>query len=1521
MQQRVQPFLGRLVAACLVAAAWGAAPLHGEEAREDANLRRGRILYKSGKYNEAITELKIALRRNPRLGEALLWAGKSHARISEFDQAEEYLKQAVQILPDSEDGWAELTTAYLELDGRERAKGQHDRAREFLEKAESAAKTLLQRQPKEKESYELLVRLAKHKGGVFRDAQQFDKEREMFEEALGYCEKVLEKDPNDVSTHLDRIHILVGLRRLKDAERRCNEVLKINDKLHEPKLIIAQIKRADGDNDGALKVLSDLLVQKPTQIEAMLRRAEIYLDQQKYEEALTDANEAIRLTNKNPYANFIRGCVYMQLKKLDAAITELQFAAAGLPKHLPSHFWLARCLLMKDRLADGIEELNTVVKLDPRFTTARLVLASAHLQRGYHDGAVNTLTEALHFDAKNVEVYRLLGVAYLHKGEHERAEAMFQKMLKVDPGAARAHQVLAGIALAKGKIDEAIGHCRDALEVEPRNVDVHFLLGLAYMRRQRFEGAKAEFEHVLRLRERHPGARMNLAAVHIQLREFDLAQEQLQRCIDEDPSLAKPRYALARLFMVQRKFDKAEAELTAILKTETERGNVHLAMAELHLAKQEKDKAIQAAKAALSIDPKLLDARAFLGRLYIEDQNWSGALAEFEAALRDNPKYERAYEAALIQVYLGRYPEAQKLFERAVQNDVSTPLSLAGAAAALQLSGDHRAALASISQADAQKPQDPLIALQTLNVLLGQCDAANAKTLLNQAKAYLPDTIRDAYLSYIESLGDDKARSRAVSDALTRIIFFGARGWHQQAEEGCALLIKLFPDNMFPYTVLANVYLATGKPEKEVAILQKLIEVTPKDTRHRIRLAKRLGDLGRFPEARKELEAAAKADDKAAEPLVELGIYFLRMAQPDLAAEQAQKALKLDENNTRALALLAQCLLNDRKLDEARVILRRITENKDAGKGDLTARLLLAEIDLNEGRVDKALPQFEECVKADPKSIPAHMGLGAAYHLKGKLREAIEQFELVLNLDATYAQALIALSRAYRDANRLDLSLDYCERAAEVNPADVAVRFELAAIRMAQRKYPEAIAEYTRVLKDRPNDFRARLGIAQALFESGDRQTAVTQLTELIAQSPNLAPARATLVAFYKRLGEVDKAQAELERLVTAPDVGLAGGYDLAVVYIHKDRLPAALALADDLLKARENEPPYLVLRAVALQLRGDLAGAVEALRRALEAAPKNPRLASLLANALVAAGKPTEARQAIDTVDLGPELQGAYRKLLEHLSVGGEKSRLIANALNQAALYADANWLTLARDRYEQLVKDLPPGNLAALHLLASIYERMSDGPKCVETYQRMLQATPDHEPALFRLAAHHLAAKNYEGAASAYRTLLARKADDVGLQLGLATVLQRQKKTQEAVDLYKRILKQDPNNAVAYNNLAWLYAVETKDLKAAEELGNKALTLTDAKGAAGAAIRDTVGWIHYITERYDKAMELAREAVDGMPGSAEVQYHLGMIYFKKNLRASAARHLLLALRLDPEFEFKDEINQVLDRIRQRKP
>jgi len=1490
------------VAASLLAPA-GAA---GGQAAEDPALRRGRIYFNTGKYTKAIGELRTALRRNNRNPEAHLWIGKAYARTSEFDKAVEHLQQAAELQPNNEDSYRELGSAFLEIAGRRKAKGQAEAADEFIQKADQTATRLLQLKPKEKESYEFLMRLA-------RDRGQLDK-------SLAHAEKVLEIDPNDISTHLDRIDLLLRANRVKEAEQRCHEVLKINPQLRRPKLVLARIKQASGDLKGALETLTALLAEKKTEIQALLHRAEIYLAMQRYEEALADANEALRLTNRNPYANFIRGSVYMRLKKLDDAVHEYQQAAAGLPGHLPSHFWLARCYLMKENLRAAIEELNSVVKINPRFTPARLVLASAHLQQGYPDGAANTLLDALHYDPNNVEVRRLLGVAYLHKGEHDLALKQFQEMVNQDREAPRAHQILAGIALAKGDIDGAVTHCLKALDVEPKNVDVHFLLGLAYLRRNRLDGAKRQFERVLELRGRHPGARMNLAAVHLRLREFDLAQEQYQRCIEEDPTLTKPRYNLARLYILQRKFDKAETELNQLLKIESEKAKVHLALAELHRAKGEKDKATQAAKTALTIDPKLHAARIFMARLHMADQNWPGALEELSAALKEDARYAPAYEAAIIQVYLGRYDEAVRLFEQAIGNDIQRAASFAGAAAALQLKGDYRAALANVSQADKEKGQDPLIALQNANLYLAQADAANARTLIRGAH-YVPKPIREAYLGLLDHFAGDKAKCKAIADALTRVIFYGSRGWHTEAEQNCNLLLKLAPNNTFAYTVLANTYLATGKPEKEIDVVRRLIDVAPKEPKHRRRLGSLYVRVGRFKEAREQFEKAVEIAPHDADSRLALAAYFLRMAQYDLAIEQAQAVLEADKNNAKALALLSRCYLADRKLDEAKEALQRLTSLKGEATPGTLPLLQLAELNLLEGKIDKAIGLYNKAIEKDPKSVQARVGLGQALRRKGKTGEAVEQFRKVLSIDSTNSGALLALAQIYHATRRLDLALDICQRAAKISPSAPQVRFELAAIQLDRGRHDDAIAQYKDVLKARPNDLRARIGIAEALFQSGDHSGAIQHLTNLMKQQPQPVPlAKAALIRFYKRLGEIDKAQEQLETLVQLTP-RLLGAYDLTVLYIHKDKLDDAIRLIDASLKQQTN-PSLLLAKGTALQLKGQIPEAIQAFTEARKDNAENPRLASLLANAQLAAAQPAKAIEAIKSVKVQPDLLDAYLKLIDRLKSGGDKARLTANALNQAALYADSNWLTLARERYQKLLNDLP-GNLAILHLLADTYERLRDRPNAMATYQRMLEGRPAYEPALRNLARHHLASDEPAKAAQAFRALLKAKPDNIDLRLALATTLQRQKKIQEAIDLYKTIIKDQPSHPIAYNNLAWIYASEqkSKDLKQAEALATKAVDLTSADTAAGAAVRDTLAWIYYLTERYDKAMDLAQRAADGMPGSAEVHYHLGMIYFKRNHRASAARHLTLTLQLDPDFEHKDEVNSALDRIRRGTP
>ena len=53
-------------------------------------------------------------------------------------------------------------------------------------------------------------------------------------------------------------------------------------------------------------------------------------------------------------------------------------------------------------------------------------------------------------------------------------------------------------------------------------------------------------------------------------------------------------------------------------------------------------------------------------------------------------------------------------------------------------------------------------------------------------------------------------------------------------------------------------------------------------------------------------------------------------------------------------------------------------------------------------------------------------------------------------VDSTNSGALLALANIYRRTGRLDLALDTCEHAKKISPSAPQVRFEMAAIQIAQ---------------------------------------------------------------------------------------------------------------------------------------------------------------------------------------------------------------------------------------------------------------------------------------------------------------------------------------------------------------------------------------------------------------------------------------------------------------------------------------
>jgi Flp pilus assembly protein TadD len=119
----------------------------------------------------------------------------------------------------------------------------------------------------------------------------------------------------------------------------------------------------------------------------------------------------------------------------------------------------------------------------------------------------------------------------------------------------------------------------------------------------------------------------------------------------------------------------------------------------------------------------------------------------------------------------------------------------------------------------------------------------------------------------------------------------------------------------------------------------------------------------------------------------------------------------------------------------------------------------------------------------------------------------------------------------------------------------------------------------------------------------------------------------------------------------------------------------------------------------------------------------------------------------------------------------------------------------------------------------------------------------------------------------------------------------------TAKAIDLYKKALQIDPNNAPASNNLAYLMVENNQNVDVALTLAQTARRiLPDSPETA-----DTLGWVYFYKGNYGGARDLLESAVKENPDSASVQFHLGMVYSKLNDKTDAQSHLKKAIALDP--------------------
>ncbi|HZU44242.1 MAG TPA: tetratricopeptide repeat protein [Terriglobales bacterium] len=589
----------------------------------------------------------------------------------------------------------------------------------------------------------------------------------------------------------------------------------------------------------------------------------------------------------------------------------------------------------------------------------------------------------------------------------------------------------------------------------------------------------------------------------------------------------------------------------------------------------------------------------------------------------------------------------------------------------------------------------------------------------------------------------------------------------------------------------------------------------------------------------------------------ELVAVYGRSDLANKAIEEYRLAIENDPSSEYLNAGLAELYAKTGRIRdavlEAQDILKRDPNNLEAHK--LLGRIYLRSLgDMQNGTQSQnvlklAIEQYQQIVKLEPNNADDHVLLGRLYRLNNELLKAENEFKTAVHLEPDSEEAITTLAYLYNEEGDSKRAIDALSSVPDTDRSS-KLYLALGYTYEEQKDYKKAIAAYRKATELDHDNLDAVRGLAQNLVNDGQTDAALEQYKIIAESNPEDPSTYLRMAEIYRRTGKFDLALENLKKAESMVQDSLEVPYNMAVVYEAQGRFEDAAQILQDLLKKSEKpDANYTV-------------------------AEKNNRAVFLERLGLVYRDMNNDTA-AIETfrkmIPLGDDnAERGYQQIID--AYRDEKQWSQATAVAKEATTKLPNDRSLKLVYYSQLADQGNPDQALA-------------------QVKGMLKGTPDDREVYLALAQMNSRLKRWSDAEAAMDKAqqLSTKAEDREYaQFVRGSIYERQKKYEQAEEIFKKVLAEDPQNAAALNYLGYMLA--DRGVRVEEGLGyiKRAVALEPQNGA----YLDSLGWAYYKLGNYDQAEEVLRKASERLNSDPTVHDHLGDLYQKTGRLKLAAAH-----------------------------
>jgi putative PEP-CTERM system TPR-repeat lipoprotein len=702
---------------------------------------------------------------------------------------------------------------------------------------------------------------------------------------------------------------------------------------------------------------------------------------------------------------------------------------------------------------------------------------------------------------------------------------------------------------------------------------------------------------------------------------------------------------------------------------------------------------------AIAQDAQFGQARLRLADAYVELGNPREAAGEYIRAADLLPDdTEAQIKAAKALIFLGRYEDAKTSAERLLKRNpdsVDALIVLGNAYAGLK---DLDGAIAEVEEATRISPDraDALLSLGALQIAKG--DALQAEAAFKQALTKHPQSIE-------------------VHGALANL--YWATGRLQDAEELLKKALTIDAKNLTVLRGLAAMYLATNRMAEAEAHLKTVASISSAPI-HKLILADYYEGIRRFSDARQYIDEAAKAENV---PPAEINIRLARIATAEgdrpAAYKHLDELLAVQNNHAGALAMKAQLLMADGRLDDA---LAAAQASVQADAQLVSGQYVLGTVLLERQQINDARNAFTEVLRLNPRAAAARIQLAQLEFLHGRVDNALEHARTAVALAPRNPDGHLALIRGLLAQQKIPEAATRLEAMGKAFPDSPVVEAYKGAMYLVTNDARAARASFERALVLDPQSVDAVSGLVTLDLRAKDTAAATARVETALAKNRSNPLLLLRAAQTYAAVGrEADVERLLIECINTAP-AELRAYEMLGALYIRQRRIKDAQAKFEEFVRRQPNNVTAHTMVGMLLEAQGQTAEARQRYEQVLSIDKNAAVAANNLAYLLAQAGEQPEIAvqlahtaksqlptmpQVDDTLGWAYYKQGAYQLALDPLkqSVSAAPNRPVPH-FHLGLVYAKLGDTANAKASLETALKLKPDfaGAEEARRVLASI-------------------------------------------------------------------------------------------------------------------------------------------------------------------------------------------------------------------------